>query len=860
MTKLFHTLLILLVIFSPVKLHSQLYKDSVSITINSGYDSNTLHNLIFGKHWRDVWTTEFKTPILSLTKFAGGLTPLKLGGGQQTKSLQFMGNDGKIYKFRSVDKFPGRSLPDDLKGSVVESFMQDQVTTLHPFSALITSSLMDAFGIVHAKPQMFIFPNDTQLGDFNDEFQNMLGTIEEKPDDYENEALNFASAHKIRNTYKMFDELQKDNDNSVDAAEYLKARLFDIFVGDRDRHAGQWDWAEYKVGKKKIYKPIPKDRDFAFPLYDGLIPKILTLAITSYVHFDYDMPSMLDLTWEGRHLDRRILPRLSKIEWDSVTQEFYNRLTDEQIERSIKLLPENIYNICGDELFAKLKSRKEQLLNASEEFYELVNRYSDFYLSDKNEYVILERVNDISTDLKIFKVQKNKDLIQNEIIFHKIFDHSINDEIRIHMLGGDDKAIVKGNVENGILVIIDGGEGRDELIDSAKVNSVKCKTKFYDSDLNTIFKVSDNTYVNTKKISEPLNQSEKYEPKQEDRYYDFGLLSPTSVSSDYGLKIGLGGGFNFYDFKISPYSYRFEFAASYSYLTESAEIYFNSFFNQLIEDWKIKLSLMATQLNITRFNGLGNETIRDELLTEQKHYQVDQSAILFGIQFKKSLTDKINLSVQFGFEKSSIKEKEYSFLSDNDFYGEGELTFSRVGGSLIYDSRDNISFPYKGYYAEISTNYYPNIFNIEHQFGSIKTDFRSYIENNLITHTTLSLRISGEQVFGIYPFFKGASLGGSRSLLGYPKNRFVGDASIFTQAELKIYLGKPRIIIPGKFGITFFTETGRVFLKGENSKKWHSSLGGGFYFDILDRMLTINFDVAFSKDYKRFYLSFSNSI
>lgn len=860
MIKAYYKILFLAILFFSTQIYPQLKSDSVKAIINKEYEANAIHNLIFGKHWRDVWISEFEIPILNLNKFAGGLTPIKLGGGQQTKSLQFTSKDGKIYKFRSVDKFPGRSLPDDLKGSVVESFMQDQITTLHPFSATVTSSLMDACGVLHPKPQMYKMPDDDRLSDYKDEFKNMIGTIEEKAEEYDDKSLNFASADKIRNTFKMFDELQEDNDNSVDAHEFLKARLFDIFIGDRDRHAGQWDWAEYKKGKKKNFIPIPKDRDFAFPLYDGLIPRILTLAITSYVHFDYNMPSMLDLTWEGRHLDRRILTKLSKSEWDSVAKEVYDNLTDEQIDKSIQLLPENIYKVSGEELSAKLKSRRNQLLKASQEFYELVNKYPDFYLSDKNEFIIVERVNDSSTELKIFRAKKDKFPDKSDILFHKMFDHSITEEIRIHLLGGDDKAMVKGTAAKGILIVIDGGEGQDELIDSSIVNSLKSKTKFYDSDLNTEFKASNNTYINTKNFPAPKDDSEKYEPKQEDRYYDFGLLFPTSLSSDYGLKIGLGGGFNFYDFKIFPYSYRLEAAASYSYLTESAEIYFNSFFNQLIEDWKIKLSLRATQLNITRFNGLGNETNRDENLNEQKFYQVDQSALLLGIQFTKSLNDKIHFSIEIGSENSIIKEKQHTFLYNNNFYGEGNLSFGYLGGIFIYDSRDDIGFPYKGYFVEVSGIFNPKIFNLKNQFGSLKVDLRSYFENNFITQTTLSLRVAAEQVFGNYPFYKGASLGGSRSLIGYPKNRYVGDASVLTQAEVKMYLGKPRIIIPGKFGLTLFSETGRVFLKGENSKKWHSSVGGGFYFDIFERLLTINFDVAFSKEYVRFYLSFSNSI
>ena len=37
-------------------------------------------------------------------------------------------------------------------------------------------------------------------------------------------------------------------------------------------------------------------------------------------------------------------------------------------------------------------------------------------------------------------------------------------------------------------------------------------------------------------------------------------------------------------------------------------------------------------------------------------------------------------------------------------------------------------------------------------------------------------------------------------------------------------------ILPGPFGITGFCDLGRVWLKGQSSRTWHSALGGGFYF------------------------------
>ena len=55
----------------------------------------------------------------------------------------------------------------------------------------------------------------------------------------------------------------------MDARALLKARLFDMFVGDWDRHIGQWDWIRVK-GQDK-WQPMPTDRDQAFAKFDGLV-------------------------------------------------------------------------------------------------------------------------------------------------------------------------------------------------------------------------------------------------------------------------------------------------------------------------------------------------------------------------------------------------------------------------------------------------------------------------------------------------------------------------------------------------------------------------------------------------------------
>jgi len=65
-----------------------------------------LHRWILGRHYRDVWTQIIRVERLDLSSFAGGLEPLRTGGGRQTRSLRFRGADGREYAFRSVDKDP----------------------------------------------------------------------------------------------------------------------------------------------------------------------------------------------------------------------------------------------------------------------------------------------------------------------------------------------------------------------------------------------------------------------------------------------------------------------------------------------------------------------------------------------------------------------------------------------------------------------------------------------------------------------------------------------------------------------------------------------------------------------------------
>jgi hypothetical protein len=844
---------------------SSSYFKGTEIVIAGDYSASGFKRFFAGDHWRNLWISPIKVPILDLQKFAGGLTPYEKGGGLQTKSLKFNGNDGKEYRFRSIDKDVTRSLPTDFRESIVADAMQDQISVTNPASSVVTSLLMDSVQILNATTMICIMPDDKQLGEFQEEFAGVLGTIEENPEDYKNESLNFAGADKIVNTFKLYEELQEDNDEKVDAVEFLKARLFDIFIGDRDRHAGQWNWAGYKNGKNRIWKPIPKDRDFAFPLYDGLFPTLMTVAITSMVHFDYDMPAMLDMTWEGRHLDRRLLSSLDKPVWDSVAAYMQSKFTDETIEQAVKQMPEEYFLREGEHIITKLKSRRDQLTKASDEFYKWVSKYVDVYCSDKDEYAEVIRVNNIFTEVTVWKRDKETGNKKSSIVYYRLINNEVTDEFRLHMNGGDDFILIKGKVDDGIRVIVEGGEGKDELIDTSKVNgyflsitpftNAETKTEFFDSGKKTKYTEGEGTYINNEEYILPEDPQQRYEPFIEDRFRDYNVLVPFEYNTDDGFILGLGGRINYYDFRKLPFAHRFDLTGSYATISKRAEFIFLGDFNDMIDGMNVKIPAKFTGLEITRFYGFGNETVRDESLVEADFYNVNQRYVSAGFYLKIPVQKDLAIHSGILFEFADVLEKKNTLAYELQPYGLGTLDFFALSALLRFDNRDDKEIPFAGYYFDTFAEIYPPTLNNKDFFGKITLDGRTYITPKYLPDVTLALRAYSEIAWGDYPFYKGASIGGKKTLRGFTRDRYVGDYAVLGSAELRYYLTKIYFLIPFQFGINLFTDTGRVFYADEESFKWHTSFGGGFWFSINERTINFSLNIAKSPETLRFYIS-----
>jgi hypothetical protein len=130
---------------------------------------------------------------------------------------------------------------------------------------------------------------------------------------------------------------------------------------------------------------------------------------------------------------------------------------------------------------------------------------------------------------------------------------------------------------------------------------------------------------------------------------------------------------------------------------------------------------------------------------------------------------------------------------------------------------------------------------------------------------TLALRAGGKRVFGDYPYFDAAYVGGGGlatgalaepgfTLRGFRARRFGGDGSLYGNSDLRLRLGSLTLIVPTHIGVFGLFDVGRVWLEGESSDTWHTSYGGGIWFSFLDYRSTLSAYVAHSKEDNIFHI------
>ncbi len=431
------------------------------------FGAGPLKRWLFGDYYRDVWTTPLEVPIIDLDETAGGLIPLERGGGNQTISLRLRGGDGHIYDLRSVKKSAQRSMPERLRGTFVGTLAQDQNSSLNPLGALIVPPLARAAGVLHTHPTLVVIPDSPRLGPFRDEYAGMLAQFERKPDEDQSDAARFGFAKNVVGTEKLFEKLRENSEVRVDERAYARARLFDMLIGDRDRHAGQWRWSEFDTERGRRYVAVPTDRDFAFVKFDGFFNRIGRrsgkMTLRRLVDFDADIPDLLALNWQGFTLDRRLTPGLAREDWIELADSLRLALTDDVIDRAVRTWPEAVFELIGEMTARNLKSRRDSLPSVGGRYYDLLAETVEIAGSDVDERFEIIRLSAGETRV-VLLTREGENLRE---LSGRTFRREETDEIWLDGIGGNDQIILYGNADEGLLVRIKGGQGTTAFIDSS---------------------------------------------------------------------------------------------------------------------------------------------------------------------------------------------------------------------------------------------------------------------------------------------------------------------------------------------------------------------------------------------------------
>ena len=838
---------------------AQAVPDSVTVVADSTFGRGRLRRFLLGSDYRDLWATPIRVEVLDLHRFGGGLKPLRRGSGQQTVSLRLEGADGREYQFRLLRKdlqiVGPRSAEgdrmavllgmgrEDFRGTFVGSVVRDQISAIHPGGSLVLPPILEAAGVLHAPPLLRYLPDDPLLGEFKAEFANQLGTIEERPT-ASDDGPSFAGAEDVVNTEDLLEKLEEEPWIRVDTRAFLTARLLDFYVGDWDRHEDQWRWALLGKGDSTRWHPIPRDRDYAFVRYDGLLMALVRHVSPKLLVFNEEYASPWAATFNGRFLDRRILNDLEWPVWDSVARALQSRLTDQVIDQAVDRLPPEYEAKNGASLRRTLRVRRDNLHRAAERYYRFLAEQVVIHAGKEHDWAEVIRHEEGRTEVRVGRAGTEQPY------YTRSFTSDATDEIRIFFGDGADRGVVRGE-GHGRRVRIIGGGGQDTLIDRSRHGN----TRFYDAGDAT---VAEGRSVDRKPYAPPGDTARALPAEQ-----DWGQFVSTSpmveISSDVGLAVGIGVSRKSYGFRRQPYASLHTASLERSFLRSAFRFRGNTRWRVVNRQTYYGFSLLGSGLEGLRFYGFGNGTEGESPIPDR--FRVFQQAYEFSpyLGFGLEAKAKLLLMLRARHTVTDLSDPTNAAAVINDLRPLGVGDFGQLGPAtrFEYDSRDHKFGATKGLHLIVEGDYYPITWaSGADAFGSLEGTVSTYLTPIQPGRLTLALRAGGRRVWGEFPYFESAFLGGKSSLRGYPSERFAGRGSLFGNAELRVGVAELEIFLPAELGIFGLADAGRVFFGDDSSSDWHTDFGGGVTMSVLQRRAGLTIVVARGVEGARFHLMF----
>jgi hypothetical protein len=518
-------------------------------------------------------------------------------------------------------------------------------------------------------------------------------------------------------------------------------------------------------------------------------------------------------------------------------------LTDEVIDEAFANFPKEVQDETIQDIKRKLQGRRSNLQKISDAYYNHINKFGIVKGTNKDDWFEIERMPNGNTKVTAYRIKKGE---KADVFHQRTYNCNDTNEIWVYGLDDDDVFKVSGEADKLIKIRLIGGQNNDTY---NILNGKKVKIYDYKSKKNTfkttngIIKLTDDYETNVydyKKLKNNTNQ----------------LIPTIGANPDDSFKIGLLNTFTKYGFERNPFTSQHTLSGAYYFATQGFDLNYKGEFANVVGSMNLGLKAHFTSPNFAmNFFGFGNETPNHEAdENDGLDVGLDYNRVkisLFKVAPSLIWRGRFGASFEVGasYEHNEVEETEGRFINLvlNDIVEVGN-SFYGIHTKYQYLNSDNEAFPTLGMMAAFEVGYKNNV-DTSKGFGYIipelAFDYKLLPSGQLVLASKLRAQINlGDD----FEFYQAANIGANNGLRGCRNERFTGKSAFVQSTDLRMNLRKVKTgLLPLNIGLYGGADYGRVWVEGDDSERWNTSVGGGVFVNAAN-MFTGNMSAFHSHD------------
>lgn len=790
-----------------------------SIYPPSATEKSRIYDFLWGKHYRKLYGVPVTVPATTLQTLMGGLDLVKQATDFQAllmengqKQLYLLKPLGGYTTFLESDFFQEIYSKQAFKNTYLDQFIGDAYTIINPYTFISADHLAEKLGLSSNNSRIFYLPkhstrdtvaNGTPIDD-------KLVCVIDVPD--------YITRPNILLTQDLLDTLLLNKRCRVNQELYIRERLLDMMIGDWNKIPENWNWTvQGGDGDSLRFNPIVIDRNHAFTKVDGILFKQMLhiLGLGFIVNYSPSMKSVKKENTLGFPLDMALASPSNDSVWVEQARYIRRTLTDVVIDEAFSELPEGIEGKDIEIIRETVKQRRDHLEKIAIDYFTLLQRTPVIAGSDRSDRFVVDRYNPDSMSIRIFDEETGQQ------VFDRKYSKKNTKEIWLYGLEGNDLFEVNGEARKDIPLYFISGKG-ENTYRLQPGNDIR----IYAYELQ---RASLDSVTDAKKIFLDI---------PEVHHYDYNKIKHHKISftpwgiydSDKGFSLGTFLTYTMYGFKRAPFTYRHRIG--YNYLTG---FMYQGVFPSYDGKKSFNLDVhIGSRRDFYNFFGFGNNT--DGYKDAKKNYnRVHIRKYKLSPSFNYNFTEKEVLAVHTSVEMFKAKETKDRFI--NHYYPADHRIFDTsyfIDLGVLYQTEKEIASFIPKLGGSLAVGWVMNLKDAGRNFPYAQATVELNV--NITERLSWATQARSKVLFNNkYEFFQAAST----ELRGYRDNRFIGKQSFYQYSDIRLDMGKLKNpFTPLKYGVFVGFDYGRVWFPGEESKKWHTSYGGGVWLTLWSKITT----------------------